>query len=82
MTTFQTRNKQCHHRLALKTLLFRHTSIVRRILSGWILAREMPPQGPEDKGCTRGRMEDKAALSPWLISICVEEHLACLTGTE
>lgn len=53
MTTLKTKNKRCHHRLALKRLLFRHTYIVRRILSGWILAWEMPHQGPKDKGCTR-----------------------------
>lgn len=53
MATLQTKNKQCYHRLALEKLLIRHTYLVRSILSGWILAQEMPHQGPKDKGCTK-----------------------------
>lgn len=69
--------------IRLKEASLQHTSIVKRILSEWILAWEMPRQGPKDKGYTRRRMEDMAALSPWLISICAEEeHLFCLTGAE
>lgn len=77
MATLQTKNKVTTDWPFLRVTSHpTHTYIVRRILSGRILAQGMPLLGPKGQRCTES-VEGTVALRPWLISICVDgEHPA------